>query len=89
VRHCTDMPDGHTAEMSKLGLSISNGIDLSPQFDVVGVICRQMIVQLQGDMAVMQCTGTHVCVILFELVAALGGQVRVVHAATFLFKHSL
>jgi hypothetical protein len=83
------MPEGHTAEMSKLGLSIPYGIDLSPQLDVVGVICRQMIVQLQGDMTVMQCTGTHVCVIVPKLVGTLGGQLSVVHAATFRFKHSL
>ena len=89
VRHCTDMPEGHTAEMSKLGLSITYGIDLSPQLNVVGVIRGQVIVQLQGDVAVMQGTGTHIGVVLCKLVAALGGQLGVVHAATFLFKHSL
>ena len=72
-------PVGFTADKSKLGLSIPYGIDFSPQLYVIRVILWQMAVQLQGHMAVMQCTGTHVCVIFPELVAALGGQFSVGH----------
>jgi hypothetical protein len=70
-------------------LPIPYGIDFSPKLDVVGVIRGEVIVQLQGNVAVMQGTGTHIVVVLCKLVSALGGQLGVVHAATFLFKQSL